>query len=371
MVLAERLSSQLGLKCLVVDKREHIGGNAHDRIDDAGVLVHNYGPHYFRTNSEEIVKYLSKFTEWVDADYKVQSFADDKFWSFPVNLKTFEQIIGRPSSEIEFKNYLEGVKVDFGRPPQNSEEAVLARMGLEFYEKFFLGYTKKQWACHPRDLDPSVCSRIPIRTKRDDRYLSDRYQMLPKEGYTNLFEKMIEASPGLQIELGSDFQNIRTKYEFDRIIYSGTIDDYFNRCYGGLPYRSLRFEHESFSAEQLKTRESVSGKKGFWQREMQINYPGNEEYTRIVEIKHATKQVVSATSIVREFPRVFEGNAEPYYPIPNKVSKYLYSKYKKLAIAERNVCFVGRLGTYKYYNMDQVVGMALSNFRKIENQKAK
>ncbi|MDX1579937.1 MAG: NAD(P)-binding protein, partial [Gemmatimonadota bacterium] len=170
LVLAERLSSQLGMRCAVVERRDHVGGNAHDFYDEAGVLVHPYGPHYFRTNAERVRTYLSRFTDWHPVTYRVRSYTRGRYWSFPVNLETYEQLIGRPATEAEFKRYLEEARVPIERP-SNSEEVVISKIGRELYEMFFLGYTLKHWKRHPRDLDPSVCARIPIRTKRDDAYL--------------------------------------------------------------------------------------------------------------------------------------------------------------------------------------------------------
>lgn len=362
LVLAERLSSQLGKRCLVVDKRDHIGGNAQDEYDDAGVLIHKYGPHYFRTNSPAIKDYLSQFTEWHPVEYKILSHSDGRYWKFPINLNTFEQLIGRPSSPAEFEEYLAQKKVPIDAP-KNSEEVIISQVGWELYEKFFKGYTLKQWKRHPRDLDASVCGRIPIRTNRDDRYLVEDFQALPKAGYHKMFQRMLAASPGVRVVLRADYRELLPHVEFKHLIFSGPIDEYYDYSEGRLPYRSLRFEKESFGPEQLKARLEIAGRPRFWQAAMQVNYPNDHDFTRIVEVKHATGQLCDNTTIVREYPA---DGGDPYYPIPAPDAAALYKKYKERADTETKVTFVGRLATYRYYNMDQVVGAALQKFEKFK-----
>ena len=364
LVASERLI-RAGFRCVVVDKRNHLGGNAYDRLDDAGVLIHKYGPHYFRTNSPRIVEYLSRFTEWHAVGYTIKSFTGERYWSFPINLNTFEEWLGRSSTTEEMEAWLADNRASHPNP-QNSEEAVLGQVGEEFYRRFFEGYTLKQWKRHPRDLDASVCGRIPVRTNRDDRYLGEEFQALPKNGYTAMFEMMVAASPGLELHLGMDFKMAQVKWNFQHLIFTGPIDEYYGYCFGNLPYRSLRFEMESFTADQLARREKISGKPGFWQPAMQVNYPDIDvPFTRIVEIKHATGQQTDATTIVREFPHDWQPGEEPFYPIPADDTKALYERYLSLAIKENNVSFIGRLGTYRYYNMDQVIGMSLKEAEKL------
>ena len=367
LVLAERLSSQLGAKCTIVEKRDHIGGNAQDEYDEAGVLVHKYGPHYFRTNSPRIRDYLSHFTEWHPVDYRILSHADGRYWNFPINLNTFEQFLGRESTSEEFEVWLEKNRVPIENPA-NSEEVIISQVGWELYEKFFKNYTLKQWKKHPRELDASVCGRIPIRTNRDDRYLREEFQALPKAGYHQMFRCMLEASPNVELILNTDYRVIVDQIPHDHLIMTGPIDEYFDYCYGPLPYRSLRFENESFSGEQLKDREPISGKPGFWQPVMQVNYPNDEAFTRIVEIKHATGQTCTNTTIVREYPEDYSPGKEAYYPIPNPETAALYQQYAQKAEWLEKVSFVGRLATYRYYNMDQVVGMALVEFEKLKEK---
>jgi UDP-galactopyranose mutase len=359
LVVAERLAAA-GWKCVVVDRRPHFAGNAHDRVNDAGVLIHQYGPHYFRTNSTRIVDYLSRFTRWHQVDYTIKSFARDRYWSFPINLNTFEEFTGKKATSEQFAAWLEATRLPISQPA-NSEEVITSQVGTELYQLFFEGYTLKQWKRHPRELDASVCGRIPIRTNRDDRYLTESFQALPKDGYTAMFENLLNASPGLELHLGVDFEEARKRWKYKHLIYTGAIDEYFDYRFGPLPYRSLRFEHESFSADELKSREAISGKPGFWQPAMQVNYPDAEvPFTRIVEIKHATGQRIDASSILREFPKDWTRGGEPYYPIPAPDSREVYQRYAELSSAETNTSFIGRLATYRYYNMDQVTGMALA-----------
>ena len=359
LVVAERLAAA-GWKCVVVDRRAHLGGNAYDRTDAAGVLIHPYGPHYFRTNSQRIVEYLSRFTAWHHVAYQIKSRTRGRYWSFPINLNTFEEYLGRPSTPAEFAAWLEKTRLPIAHP-QNSEEVILSQVGRELYEWFFEGYTLKQWKRHPRELDAAVCGRIPIRTDRDDRYLSETFQALPAHGYTAMFENLLAATPGIELHLGMDLPEAKARWNFRHLIFTGAVDEYFGRCYGPLPYRSLRFEPESFTADQLRERQPIAGKPGFWQPAMQVNYPDAEvPFTRIIEIKHATGQQIAASTIVREYPRDWTPQDEPYYPIPAPDARAAYQRYAQLAAAQTHTSFIGRLATYQYYNMDQVTAMALS-----------
>lgn len=364
LVAAERLSNA-GFRCVVVDQRDHLGGNAHDRIDAAGVLVHDYGPHYFRTNSPRIVDYLSKFTDWLDADYKIKSFTDGRYWSFPVNLNTFEELVGHPATTADFEAWLSAHRIP-AEAPRNSEELMLSIVGPELYRKFYEGYTLKQWRRHPRELDPSVCGRVPVRTNRDDRYLSEEFQALPKDGFTAMFERMLAASPGVELHLGVDFDEARRRWRHRHLVFTGPVDQYFGRRFGALPYRSLRFEHESFTADQLAARAPISGKPGFWQPAVQVNYPAADvPHTRILEFKHITGRHPEGSTIIREFPKDWTPDDEPFYPVPADDAKAAYRRYAELAAAEENTSFIGRLATYRYYNMDQVTGMALAEAERL------
>ncbi len=365
LTMAERLATERGKTSLVVEKRAHIGGNAYDRYDDHGVLIHTYGPHYFRTNSPKIRDYLSRFTEWHPVDYRILSFTGGRYWNFPINLNTFEQFLGRASTTEEMEAWLEAHRVPIAEPA-NSEEVIVSQVGWELYEMFFKGYTLKQWRRHPKELDSSVCGRIPIRTNRDDRYLREEFQALPRAGYTRLFERLLQAcGDKVRVLLKTDYREVLPHVRFGHIVYTGPVDEYFDNCFGSLPYRSLRFEAQSFTPGELVGRERVSGRRGFWQPAMQVNYPNEEDFTRIVEVKHATGQLCENTTIVREYPEDYGPGKEAYYPIPAADASALYRKYKERADAEKNVSFIGRLATYRYYNMDQVVGMALAEFERL------
>lgn len=353
VVLAERLASQRGATCLVIDKRDHIAGNAFDKTDAAGVLIHPYGPHYFRSNSDRVVEYLSQFTAWHPVEYKILSWTHGRYWQFPINLNTFEQLLGRPSTSEEMEATLAEWRVPIDKP-RNSEEIILSQVGERLYEMFFKNYTRKQWRREPRDLDPSVCGRIPIRTNRDDRFLSEKFQALPAAGYTAMFGRIL-AHPKIELRLKTDFREARAQLHYKHLIYTGPIDEYFDHCFGPLPYRSLRFEPETLAQE-------------FFQPAMQVNFPNDHDYTRIVEIKHATGQKLPVTTIVREYPQDFGPGREPYYPIPAPDARALYQRYAERAEAESGVSFVGRLATYRYYNMDQIVGMALAEFERLRER---
>jgi UDP-galactopyranose mutase len=386
LTIAERLTTQQGKTCLIVEKRDHLGGNAYDKYDEAGVLIHTYGPHYFRTNAPRIVDYLSQFTEWHPVEYKILSYSDGRYWNFPINLNTFEQFLGRPSTSEEMEEWIAEHRIPIENPT-NSEEVIVSQVGWELYEKFFKGYTLKQWRRHPKDLDASVCGRIPIRTNRDDRYLREEFQAIPKDGYTAMFERMVAAcGDKLEIRLNTEFRDILPQVSFKHLVYTGPIDEYYDYCHGRLPYRSLRFEPESFTPQQLSDLRPLTSDfpvpSGLFQPAMQVNYPNDEEFTRIVEIKHATGQECENTTIVREYPDDFGPGKEAYYPIPAPDSAATYQKYKALTETDPfpahlgsllpapcstlpSVHFIGRLATYRYYNMDQVVGMALKEAEKI------
>ena len=349
-VLAERLASQCGKRCLVVDRRRHVGGNCYDANDAAGILLHTYGPHYFRTNSDAVVEYLSQFTEWHPVEYKILSWTDGRYWNFPINLNTYEQLTGRKATSEEMAEALAKWRVPISEPA-NSEEVIVAQVGWALYEKFFKNYTLKQWNREPRELDASVCGRIPIRTNRDDRYLTERFQALPAAGYTRMFWRML-GHPNINVLLQTDYREVAPFVNYRRMIYTGPVDEYFDCCHGPLPYRSLRFEAETLERE-------------FYQPAMQVNYPNEEAFTRIVEIKHCTGQRAPVTTIVREYPQEYGPGREAFYPIPTEDASRLYRKYEELVQAETGVTFVGRLATYRYLNMDQIVAMALAEFRKL------
>lgn len=356
LVLAERLGAA-GHRCLVVEKRDHIGGNCHDRTDRNGLLYHVYGPHYFRTNAPHVRDYLGRFTEWREVQYRVQVFARQRYWSFPVNLNTYRQLSGNPAAtENDFKSYLARAALPILNPA-NSRDAILATVGTELYELFFRGYTAKQWGRPAENLDPSVCRRIPWRSTVDERYFTDEFQALPRHGYHSLFESLFEQS-GADLRLNTDYRDILPSLRYRHLIYTGPIDEFFNHCHGHLPYRTVRFNLEEESTAHLPN--------GLLQPALQVNYPGPEPFTRTVELKHITGQVSRFTNIVREFSEEYRfGHNDPYYPVPGSESQILIEKYRELADRQTNVTFIGRLAQYRYLNMDQVVAAALHTADKL------
>lgn len=349
-VLAERIASQRGERVLVIDKRPHIGGNAYDRYDEAGILIHQYGPHIFHTNSETIFDYLSKFTRWRPYEHRVLAEVDGMLAPIPINLDTVNKLFGL-SLDSEGLAAWFAARAEPRAEIRTSEDVVVSAVGRELYEKFFRGYTKKQWGVEPSQLDKSVTARVPTRTNRDDRYFTDAYQYMPERGYTRMFERML-AHPNIKVMLQADFEEIRREIAFRRLIYTGPIDEFFRFRFGKLPYRSLQFKHATFDRPWL-------------QPVAVVNYPQTQAYTRITEYKHLTGQRHEKTSVTYEFP---SDVGDPYYPVPRAENTELYKKYEKLALSQEDVWFVGRLATYRYYNMDQVVGQALAAFRRICQQ---
>jgi UDP-galactopyranose mutase len=347
-VLAERLAAGLNKRVLIIDRRPHIGGNAYDQYNDDGILIHRYGPHIFHTNAQRIVDYLSRFTRWRPYEHRVLAHVDNKLVPIPINLTTLNTLYGLNLDEPGAAEFL----ASRAEPVENictSEDVVINQVGRELYEKFFRGYTRKQWGLDPSQLDKSVTSRVPTRTSTDDRYFQDEFQQMPLNGYTRMFENMLD-HPNIKIMLNADFEEIKREVSYKHLIYSGPIDEYFDYRYGKLPYRSLAFRHETVDTEQF-------------QPVAVVNYPSEDiSYTRITEYKHLTGQQHARTALTYEFPRA-EG--DPYYPVPRPENAELYRKYQALAAASPEVTFVGRLGTYRYYNMDQVVGQALALFNRL------
>lgn len=347
-VLAERLASQRGERVLVVDRRHHIAGNAYDRYNDDGLLIHKYGPHIFHTNSQAILDYLSQFTTWRPYEHRVVGRVDGMLVPIPINLDTINMLYGLDLTSAEltawFAERAERVEII-----STSEDVVVSVVGRELYEKFFQGYTRKQWGLDPSQLDKSITARVPIRTNRDDRYFTDTHQCMPQHGYTRMFEKMLD-HPNISVMLGTDYRDIAAAIPHKRVIYTGPIDEYFDFRFGKLPYRSLRFDHETLDQEWALPTGTT-------------NYPQTEDFTRISEYKHMTGQVHPKTAITREFP---SAEGDPYYPILHPESAAMFKRYEALATATPDVWFVGRLATFRYYNMDQVTGQALATFRRID-----
>ncbi|MFL6800252.1 MAG: UDP-galactopyranose mutase [Sphingomicrobium sp.] len=353
-VLAERLASQNGASVLLIDRRPHVGGNAYDEPNEAGILYHKYGPHIFHTNSDQVVEYLSQFTEWRPYEHRVRAVVRDKLLPIPINRTTLNELFGLDlQTDEEAADYLAS-RAEPVADIRTSEDVVINAVGRELYELFFRGYTRKQWGLDPSELDKQVTSRIPTRTNTDDRYFSDTFQAMPLHGYTAMFKRMLD-HPLIEIRTGVDFRDMRDEVDARHIIYTGPIDEYFDHRFGKLPYRSLKFDHRTLEEERH-------------QPVAVVNYPSPDvPYTRISEYKHLTGQKAAVTTITYEYP---SAEGDPYYPIPREENQALYKQYEALADATPGVTFVGRLATYRYYNMDQIVGQALATFRRMQAKTA-
>ena len=352
MTIAERYANVLGKRVLVLEKRNHIGGNCHDYTNDAGVRMPLYGGHIFHTNDEGVWEYVNKFSKWRRYEHQVKSFVDGKYVPVPVNIKTVNMIFGLDlKTEEDMKHWLEA-NVEKIENPQNSEESALARVGKVLYEKLFRGYTKKQWDMEPRELDASVMNRIPVRMNFDEGYFSDKYQVMPQDGYTKIFENMA-ASPNIEVRLNSDYFALKDQLpKFEKIFFTGRIDQFFEGKFPEkLPYRSLRFEYETFDEEHHIPYATV-------------NYPDDRPYTRQIEPKYMTSQECPKTTVITEYA-TWEG--EPYYPVPNPKNEAIFAQYQKAAQEQESngVYFVGRLANYKYFNMDQAFRNALDLFERV------
>jgi UDP-galactopyranose mutase len=348
-VLAERLANAAGKKILLVDKRNHIGGNTFDHYNKDGLLVHKYGPHIFHTNSREVYDYLGRFTTWRPYEHRVLASVDGMLVPLPINLNTINALYGLSLNSAEVDGFLLA-RAEKKDQIVTSEDVVVNKVGRDLYDKFFRGYTKKQWDLDPSELDASVTARIPTRSNRDDRYFTDTYQGMPLHGYSRLFERLLD-HPNIKIMLNTDYKEIDDVIPFKNMIYTGPIDYYFDHCYGKLPYRSIDFVFETHESEKFQSTGT-------------INFPNEHPYTRVTEFKYLTGQQHPKTTVVYEYP-IAEG--DPYYPVPRPENAELYKKYQLLTKEIKNVYFTGRLATYKYYNMDQVVAQSLTLFKRIQS----
>lgn len=351
-VLAERLASIGDQKVLIVDQRDHIGGNAYDYYNKDGILVHKYGPHIFHTNSKKVFDYLGQFSSWRPYEHRVLASVDGQLVPIPINLNTINKLYGLQLNCHELEGFFE-LKAEKIDRIKTSEDVVVSKVGRELYEKFFRNYTRKQWDLDPSELDASVTARVPTRTNRDDRYFTDMYQAMPLFGYTRMFQKML-SHPNIKIMLNTDYKEIVDLIPYKHMIYTGPIDSFFNYCYGRLPYRSLEFKFETIDSEVFQSTGT-------------INFPNEHAYTRITEFKYLTGQRHPKTSIIYEYP---QAEGDPYYPIPRPENAEIYKKYQQLANAMTNTYFTGRLATYRYYNMDQVVAQSLTLFEKITQRQS-
>ncbi|HWL28594.1 MAG TPA: UDP-galactopyranose mutase, partial [Burkholderiaceae bacterium] len=347
-VLAERLAAGLGKKVLVIDRRPHVGGNAYDFYNEDGILIHKYGPHIFHTNSEKVMEYLSQFTGWRPYEHRVLAHVDGQLVPIPINLATLSRLYGRAFTPAEAEEFL-AARAESVPHIKTSEDVVVSTVGRELYEKFFRGYTRKQWGLDPSALDKSVTARVPTRTSMDDRYFTDTYQCMPMNGYTRMFENMLD-HPNITVATGTSFADVKGSVQYGHLVYCGPIDEFFDYRYGRLPYRSLRFRHVTLDQAEF-------------QPAAVVNYPSEDvPFTRITEYKYLTGQRHAKTSLTYEFP---SADGDPYYPVPRPENAELFRKYQALADDMPAVTFVGRLATYRYYNMDQVVAQALSVYERI------
>jgi UDP-galactopyranose mutase len=344
-VMAEQAAS-CGLRVLIVDRRAHVGGNAYDEVDAHGVIIHPYGPHIFHTNAPKVSGYLSCFTDWRPYEHRVLAQVGARLVPVPINRTTINELYDlhlRDESEVEA--FLAGV-AEPTPEVETSEDAVVSKVGRELYERMFRGYTRKQWGLDPSELDAVVCGRIPVRTNADDRYFTDRFQAMPREGFTALFERILD-HPLITTGVGVDFAEVSARVRYHTLVWTGPIDAYFGHRFGALPYRSIEFHRETHAVRDGGHVQAVGV----------INYPGSDvPHTRVTEFRHLTGQLASVSTLAYEYPCA-EG--DPYYPVPRQENRELYKRYQKLAAAERNVLFVGRLARYQYLNMDQVVAQAL------------
>jgi UDP-galactopyranose mutase len=350
-VLAERLAAELNRKVLVVEKRSHIAGNAYDCYDSAGVLVHLYGPHIFHTSFEDVWSYLSRFTQWNGYVHKVLSFVNGQTLPIPINRTTVSRFFNKPFTEQEVKDYLQSVSLKLDSI-NNSEDVIVSQVGELFYNLFFKHYTYKQWGVYPSQLAPEVTRRIPVRYNDDDRYFTDPYQGLPLEGYTKLFENML-SHPNITVALNTDYKAVMDAVKFDRMIYTGPVDYFFDYLHGKLPYRSIEFQWETYEQE-------------YFQECGVVNYPNDFAFTRITEFKRMTLQQHPKTTIIKEFPT---DKGDPFYPIPMQEALQIAGLYQQEREKLQSVYFVGRLAEYRYFNMDQVVKRALDLFHEIAQGK--
>src|SRR5271167_605871 len=351
--LAERIATQLNQKVLLIDRRNHVGGNAYDYHDQNGILLHKYGPHIFHTNSKKVWDYLSAFTEWRPYYHHVLAVIDGKKVPVPFNLNSLRQLFPQRYAERMEETLMEEYGFEVKVPILKMREhpnAELRTLADFIYKNVFFGYTVKQWELTPEELDPLVTGRVPVYISRDDRYFQDTYQGMPRYGYSAGFQRMLD-NRNIRILLNTDFRELEGLARFNRMVYTGPVDDYFDHIHGYLPYRSLRFEFVTADEERV-------------QEVGTVNYPNDYDFTRITEQKYLSGQKLPVSTLVVEYPqRHVPGQTEPYYPIPREENKEQYNLYlQEVEKLNGTVLLAGRLADYKYYNMDQAVAHALKLF---------
>ncbi|MDK2789030.1 MAG: UDP-galactopyranose mutase [Epulopiscium sp.] len=342
-VIARRIAEEKNQKVLIIEKHSHIAGHAHDRYNEYGILIHQYGPHIFHTNNKRVWDWLSRFTDWYLYQHRVLAYVDGMKIPLPISIETINRLYNLNLNSDEVEAWLESQAEDIAEI-KNAEDFIISEAGRDIYEKFFKNYTFKQWGRYPKELMPDVIKRIPIRKNRDTRYFSDRYQGLPKYGYTEMFKKILD-HPNIFIMLNTNWFDIREQVQYEKLYFTGPIDAFYNYRFGQLGYRSVRFEYETYFG------------KGFYQETGVVNYPNDYDFTRITEYKHLTGQNTPDTTIAKEYS---SAEGEPFYIIPDEMNTQNAQRYFDHAAKEKNVFFIGRLAEYKYYNMDQVVEKVLS-----------
>lgn len=349
--LAERYAKK-GNSVEIIEKKNHIGGNCYDFYDEVGILVARYGAHIFHTNHDDVWKYVNKFSDWYPYKHKVLSYTKNKLVPIPVNINTVNILFNiNIKTEEEMNTWLNN-HVKKISAPKNSEESALSRVGKELYEMMFKNYTKKQWGLWPNELDASVMNRIPVRKNFNDEYFNDKYQAMPQEGYSKIFNKMLD-NKNIKITLNTDYFDIKDNIKkYDKIFFTGQIDQFFNYKYGRLQYRCLEFKFETYDKE-------------YFQQNSVINYPNDLDFIRIVEHKYFSGQKSNKTTISKDYT---SWDGDPSYPVLTDINKILYEKYRKEAeiLESKGVYFVGRLANYKYFNMDEAFKNALDLFNKLE-----
>lgn len=366
-VMAERIASQLNKKVLIIEKRNHIGGNCYDLKDENNILIHKYGPHLFHTNNKNVVDYLSNFTSWDIYNHEVLAYIDGKEVPIPFNINTlyevFPDTIAQRLEDKLLQTFEYNAKVPILELKKSSDED-LTFLADFIYEKIFVNYTAKQWGMKPEDMDSAVTARVPIFVGRDDRYFNDKYQMLPKNGYTNMINNMLNHK-NIKVMTNTDFKEIchlknNQFYLFDskfegKVIYTGEIDELFDYQFGELPYRSVDMKFETIEEE-------------YYQEKATINYPNNYDFTRITEFKHIHPTNSDKTTILKEYPQEYKRNENtPYYPIFTDENQSKYNEYLKYSKSIDNLVLVGRLAEYKYYDMDDIVERTLEVYREMNN----
>jgi len=362
VVLAEQIATQLDKKVLIIEKRNHIGGNCYDFKDENNILIHKYGPHLFHTNNKEVIEYLSNFTSWDIYNHEVLAYIDGKKVTIPFNFNTLYEVFPSSKAKVLEEKLLQAYTYNSKIPIlelKKSTDKDLQFLADFIYDKIFVNYTAKQWGMKPEEMDGAVTARVPVFVGRDNRYFNDSFQMLPNNGYTNMINNMLNHK-NIKIMLNTDFKEVcelkekafylfGSKFE-GKVIYTGQIDELFEYKFGELPYRSVDMKFETVEKE-------------YYQEKATVNYPNDYSFTRITEFKHIHPVNSTKTTILKEYPQEYIiGKNTPYYPIFTDDNQEKYNKYLEYSKRFNNLVMVGRLAEYKYYDMDDIVERALKVF---------